>query len=209
VKTPTSESLFAYPEAPHVRRHGPKGYTDYASFKPWLRDEFAFRCVYCLVRERWFPNGEAGFSVDHVEPQASAPDRLCDYTNLVYACLTCNSTRQDQRLPDPCAVGYAALLCVREGGDLEGLTLAGVEMIARLGLNHPRLREFRHRMLGLLQRIQRTTGGEQADLRRWFGYPDDLPDLASLRPPEGNHRPGGLAQSHFERRKRGELPETY
>src|SRR5258708_6259440 len=44
---------FQYPAAPHVRRHGPQGYADAASFRPWLRDEFTFRCVYCLQREVW------------------------------------------------------------------------------------------------------------------------------------------------------------
>src|SRR5436309_202187 len=39
---------FAYPHEAHQRRHGPAGYTNYQSYKPWLRDEFAFRCVYCL-----------------------------------------------------------------------------------------------------------------------------------------------------------------
>jgi hypothetical protein len=207
--TPTPESLFAYPQAPYIRRHGPRGYIDYTSFKPWLRDEFSFRCIYCLFRERWSPSGQAGFSVDHVEPQAHAPHRVHDYANLVYACLTCNSAKRDEHLPDPCAVGYAGLLRVREDGEVEGLTQEGVEMLAKLGLNHPRLREFRSRMLGLLQRIRRTTRGQQADLRRWFGYPDDLPDLASLGPPEGNDRPEGIAQSHFQRQQRGELPATY
>ena len=45
-------SPFEYPSSPHRRRHGPLGYADYASFRPWLRDEFSFRCVYCLLRER-------------------------------------------------------------------------------------------------------------------------------------------------------------
>lgn len=44
---------FNYPDAPHRRRHGPRGYADYASYRPWLRDEFTFRCVYCLLREQW------------------------------------------------------------------------------------------------------------------------------------------------------------
>lgn len=47
---------FEYPSAPLVRRHGPVGYLDYSSFRPWLRDEFGFRCVYCLRREQWEPN---------------------------------------------------------------------------------------------------------------------------------------------------------
>jgi hypothetical protein len=34
---------FAYPSAPHSRRHGPAGYEDYTHYKPWLRDEFTFR----------------------------------------------------------------------------------------------------------------------------------------------------------------------
>ena len=49
---PLLESVFPYPAAAHVRLHGPQ-YTESASYKPWLRDEFAFRCVYCLWRERW------------------------------------------------------------------------------------------------------------------------------------------------------------
>jgi hypothetical protein len=112
-------------------------------------------------------------------------------------------------LPDPSAVGYAALLRVAQSGEVEGLTPAGQEMVARLGLNHRRLREFRRRMLEQLHRIVRTSRGRQADLRGWFGYPDDLPDLVTLRPPGGNERPAGIAQSHLERRARGELPETY
>jgi hypothetical protein len=41
------------------------GYVDYTSFKPWLRDEFALRCVYCLTRERWCPAGHEDFSIEH------------------------------------------------------------------------------------------------------------------------------------------------
>ena len=43
----------------------------------------------------------------------------------------------------------------------------------------------------------------------WLGYPDDLPDLARLRPPHGNQRAAGIEQSHLARQKRGELPATY
>jgi hypothetical protein len=41
---------FTYPGAAHVRRHGPQGYADPESYRSWLRDEFHFQCVYCLVR---------------------------------------------------------------------------------------------------------------------------------------------------------------
>ena len=36
--------MFEYPSELHVRRHGPRGYRDYRSYKPWLRDEFDFCC---------------------------------------------------------------------------------------------------------------------------------------------------------------------
>ena len=45
--------------------------------------------------------------------------------------------------------------------------------------------------------------------RNLLACPDDLRDLSSLLPPGGNTRPEGIVESHFERRRRGELPETY
>ena len=51
------DAVFVYPVERHVRRHGPLGYSDYQSFKPWLRDEFRFRCCYCLWRETWCADG--------------------------------------------------------------------------------------------------------------------------------------------------------
>ena len=31
---------FAYPALPHQRRHAPRGYASYESYRHWLRDEF-------------------------------------------------------------------------------------------------------------------------------------------------------------------------
>ncbi|MCU0704218.1 MAG: hypothetical protein MUF18_09615 [Fimbriiglobus sp.] len=74
---------FTYPDRPHGRRHGPVGYADYTSYRPWLRDEFAFRCVYCLRRETWGRVfGE--FAVDHFLPVKHRPDLTTVYTNLLY-----------------------------------------------------------------------------------------------------------------------------
>lgn len=67
---------FSYPPTIHVRQHGPAGYLDYRSYKPWLRDEFSFRCVYCLMRETYYPNGQDSFAVEHAQPQHSAPDPM-------------------------------------------------------------------------------------------------------------------------------------
>jgi hypothetical protein len=76
-------TVFAYASTEHQRRHGPRGYTNYRAYKPWLRDEFAFRCVYCLSRERWCPNGHEDFAVDHLMPRSTAPGEARDYDNLL------------------------------------------------------------------------------------------------------------------------------
>jgi hypothetical protein len=75
-----------------------------------------------------------------------------------------------------------------------------------LGLDRPRLREFRE----LWIRIVRLAALCDLALHcRLSSYPADLPDLSTLRPPGGNTRPDGVAQSHFARQQRGELPDTY
>jgi hypothetical protein len=207
---PLVELMFAYPAAAHVRRHGPQGYAEYGYYKPWLRDDFAFRCVYCLWRERWEKDGAAIFSIDHVAAQSVAPKLICDYENLVYACMACNSSKQATALPDPCAESFAVHLRIREDGTVEGLTPKGDRMVAVLDLNRSGLRDFRRRWLTTLRSIQQAGSTVPPDLlRQWLGYPDDLPDLAPLRPPKGNTRPGGIHQSHFRRQQRGELPDLY
>lgn len=70
---------FAYPAAPHARRHGPQGYANYPEYKDWLRDEFTFRCVYCREREQWYPSRAAAFSVD--SGIAAPPARTAASTN--------------------------------------------------------------------------------------------------------------------------------
>ena len=50
---------------------------------------------------------------------------------------------------------------------------------------------------------------DRALFRDLLAYPDDLPDLSILRPPADNTRPEGIADSHFERRNRSELPDPH
>ena len=59
-------SPFVYPAQPHRRRHGPRGYAGYESYRDWLRDEFSFRCVYCLNHEQWVI-AKGAFAIDHFE----------------------------------------------------------------------------------------------------------------------------------------------
>jgi hypothetical protein len=75
-----------------------------------------------------------------------------------------------------------------------------------LGLNRPRLCEFRTLWIRIL-RLAAVYGPPL--FRQLMGHPSDLPDLSPLRPPQGNSRPDGVAQSHFARRQRAELPDIY
>ena len=108
---------FAYPLISHPPAHAPAGYADHTSYKPWLRDDFSFRCAYCLTRERWNPSGHDGFGVDHVVAQSTAPLLTATYPNLAYACNTCNSSKGATPLPwSPFDQAVGLHVAVRQDG---------------------------------------------------------------------------------------------
>ena len=194
---------FAYPDQPHQRRHGPAGYTDYRSYRPWLEDEFWFRCVYCLKRKVWAPTDV--WSVDHLLPQADAPQRECDYDNLVLACQFCNSQKHGARVPDPCCVAYGRLLTVKEDGSVVAHGRDGRRLVEVLRLNHPRYRQERAKMLGILSVLAQH---DRRQFEELMGFPAQLPDLRRKRVPR-NRRPAGLEESCVAQRVRGALPRVY
>jgi hypothetical protein len=202
---------FLYPSGPHVRRHGPQGYADDKYYKPWLRDDFSFRCVYCLCRETWYPDGEAHFSIEHTRPRSAGAAPGSTYDNLVYACCVCNAYKRDfADVLDLSQVAVAGHLEALPDGPLRAFSPQGEALIQVCALNRPTLVAFRrdlHHLLALLA----SGSGVTADRlrRRYFGYPEVLPDLAALRPPGGNTRPDGVGTSCFERSRRGELADTY
>jgi hypothetical protein len=208
----TLPAPFDYPKAPHQRRHGPRGYASYKDYKPWLRDEFTFRCVYCLERESWYPDRAASFSIDHFEPKILEPEREHDYTNLVYACTRCNSVKQATlTLLEPAVAAFGEHLLVRDDGSIQALTDDGQQLIDLLHLDKKPAVEVREECL-LLLRAKR----EQPDnptihelFVRKFGYPTELPDLTSFRPPGGKAKEGSEMHSYHARRSRGELAEVY
>lgn len=205
--------VFAYPDGPHLRKHGPAGYDVYTSYKPWLRDDFSFRCVYCLERERWNCSGDMAFGVDHVFPKSRREYGMlvCDYENLVYACNRCNSAKRELMVLNPCTATLGEhVRVVVEDGTIVGATNEGNDLIRLLGLNKDSRRKVRLRYL----RIKRLYDAQPNDpeIRALyldcFGYPDDLPDLGELRP-SSNSRPGGLSETFFRQRREGRLAETY
>lgn len=203
--------VFSYPASPCQRRHGPRGYLDYASYKPWLRDEFGFRCVYCLTRERWQPDGHESFGADHFNPQSVEPALRNNYNNLFYVCCSCNSARNLLPLPiNPEQEAMSAHLQITSDGFVVAETGAGAEFISVCQLNRPWLTDFRRRLLRLLNALSESEApAAKAALKDLLAYPADLPDLRTKRPPGGNEYPDAVAQSYFEQRLRGELPEVY
>ena len=208
---PTSDP-FAYPLVPHSAAHGPMGYADSASYKPWLRDDFAFRCAYCLTRERWdaSPSGHNDFGIDHVVAQSTDPLLVATYGNLAYACNTCNSAKGTAPLPwNPLAEAVGFHVAVREDGMAVALTAEGEDWVITFRLNSTGRVGLRLEKLVILRSKQTHPDDIDHIFRRTFGYPDELPDLSLLRPPGGNALRGSESRSHFARRERGELADVY
>jgi len=199
--------IFDYPEKPLERKHGPAGYAGYQSYKPWLRDDFHFRCVYCLQRESWSNSGDRAFVIDHFLPQADNENLICDYDNLCYACSTCNAHKSDRHLEvDPCRRSFSKYLKVEANGEITAHNTAGQKLIEILQLNDEVKAEFREKLLDLYQRAK--AKGDKTLLKRWFGYPSNLPNLARLRPPR-NIKREGLDHCFYQHRRKGSLPDVY
>ncbi len=201
----TTITAYDYPPHPHVRRHGPYGYSTYEPFREWLRDEFSYRCVFCLQREQW-SRLTASFHIDHFVPQAIDPTLACDYDNLLYVCASCNSIKSDSEVPNPCDVGFGECLVVHANGTIEAKNSNGELLIEELRLDDDKSTQYRQRWLDTWRAL--ISSGNLGTYEEWMRYPEDLPDLNS-KVPTGNSRPQGIVQSKFERRRRGELPSFY
>lgn len=205
------KSLFPYNSAIYVRKHGPKGYARYQAFKPWLRDEFCFRCIYCLCRETWALNGEAEFAVEHFLPKSKEETLICEYGNLYLACNGCNSAKLAERVSlNPCDFAMADHIKVNADGSITAMTAQGAELVQVCHLDREKLRSCRRRMISLFEKV-----AEAADDRdrllgiAFFGFPENLPDLVQLDPPGGNSKPEGKVICHFAQKQRDELGDIY
>ncbi len=199
---------FRYPQTALVRRHGPQGYSKYSHHRPWLRDEFDFRCVYCLKREQWcFQLND--YQLDHLVPQSIAPALCREYTNLVYACSNCNHRKGAKRLPTPEDLAYGACMEVLMTGANIGEIVAhnddGIRLIDELGLDQKKITGMRKLFILSIRSHQKH---DRRLFLTWMGLPDDLPDLANVRPqPERNMRIEGIVESWFCRKPRPEFYE--
>jgi len=196
---------FVYPRTPHARKHGPYGYKKYQHYRQWLRDEFSFRCVFCLYREQW-PSTQT-WEIEHLLPKSQCREKECEYDNLLYVCRSCNANNRLTIVPDPCRIALGNCLQVHSDGSITALSGEGRVLIAVLRLDNAAYRRMRQLILDILESLFRN------DRRLFLAlmcYPQDLPDLANVKPqPTGNTKPAGLKNSFYALRARGELPETY
>jgi HNH endonuclease len=195
---------YSYPSRPHVRRHGPRGWDDYSKYLHWLRDEFAFRCVYCLERESWRDMRQR-MHIDHFLPQSIYPNLKCEYANLLYACPACNSHKGKKLVADPCKIALGDCIRIDSSGRIEARNEDGERLIEILALDNPLTERHRSRIIGIIRSVART---DPQLLGHLMGFPEDLPNLSRFAPPQ-NDKSEGIAQSYYERRSRGELAQIY
>ncbi len=210
---------YEFPATAYVRRHGPTG-LPYNDYKDWVRDEFQFRCAYCLHRERWVKEGWRLFQLDHVEPQSVNPARIDDYTNLVYSCTTCNQTKGKRLVPDPCVVAYRGLIRFEDDGSVTALNPQGAQCIQFLGLDAPHLEGFRRSKLRIYNWVMALIDLVDGDLDELddegaldeimdlLGYPLELPRLYRKRH-KLTTKPGSENDCYAARLMREEIPPLY
>jgi hypothetical protein len=122
---------------------------------------------------------------------------------LLYCCAACNEAKGDRFVPDPCGVLLDGDVEVHEDGMLASATEEARRLVEKLGLNRPEAREFRRIWISIIALAREH---DPALFQQLMGFPDELPNLARLRPPGGNTRPEGVAESWYEKQRRGTLP---
>ena len=195
--TPLPTNPYGGPKLTAERRHGP-AYSTYESYRPWLRDEFDYRCAYCLHREM-FVHAVSDHVIDHFLPKSIYPDLSAAYGNLVYSCRPCNEAKQDKIL---LVIDDDLLFC----GESGLFTPENHYLVQALGLNEPVRIRHRRKLIYVLKML--VDLNDLTELESYLGYPADLPDLRALRP-ESNTKPEGIAESAYVRREQGLLARFY
>jgi uncharacterized protein (TIGR02646 family) len=126
---------------------------NFQEYKPYLRQDFHYVCVYCRVHENEL-GGPRIFTVEHYRPKDHFPYLLTDYTNLLYACAVCNSFKREdwhdgdpltceKGYLDPCQHDYDMYFSYTAEHKIEGRISCARYMIKRLRLNRRQLIKLR------------------------------------------------------------------
>lgn len=174
-----SRHPFEYPRRRHRRRHTPAAGRHPSAYKPFLRDEFVFTCVYCLSRETWF-RSHASLGVEHFKARSWNPSAAKNYANLLYACNDCNRAKGSQPMPDdlhPEINPWASHLRIENDGSVKSLTKDGEAILDILALNEPDLVRWRRVHLELFTEAfrRRKLPWARQQLRDFFGFPPKPP----------------------------------
>ncbi len=157
----------------------------------------------------WFANSGAKrlgeFDLDHFEPVACSPEASLEYDNLVYSCHTCNLRKGKRQVPDPARALLESAVRVHLDGRLSGLTDDAHRVIMVMGLNSANLVRRRLTWMRIIDICQKNDPKVFASL---MSYPEDIPDLSVLTPPN-NTRPEGVERSYFAMRAEGTLSDGF
>lgn len=123
----------------------------YTDWKPFLRSEGFYRCVYCSIHEGSF-GGLRNFHVEHFRPKSKFAALENHYPNLFYCCAICNSFKGDEWIevdivpapivscfPDPSLTDFSSLFWLDASGTLAGKGKTGEFLAVQLFLNRPQL----------------------------------------------------------------------
>lgn len=125
-------------------------YRDYTRYRDLLRQDFQYRCAYCLIHE-FHNGGAANFAIDHHRPVRGSyarPDLAGEYANLYWCCSECNQNKADCwpapqqeaqgfRWIDPCEPWgeHSLHWRIAPDGNIQWLTPAGEYTIRMLMLH--------------------------------------------------------------------------
>ena len=148
---------FSYPKSRHTRRLRPGPFNTYSDYKPFLREEFEKKCVYCRMPDTM--KDYEMYGVDHYRPKSVFSELLTTYTNLFYCCNPCNRRKREywptrgkvktHFVPNPC--DHEMFAHLRFAGEkVQARTTAGAVAYDLLDLDDPKVVEYRRFILDAL-----------------------------------------------------------
>jgi 5-methylcytosine-specific restriction endonuclease McrA len=149
---------FSYPKSRHTRRLRPGPFKKYWEYKPFLREEFEKKCVYCRMPDTM--KDQEMYGVDHYRPKSLFSELLTTYTNLFYCCNPCNRRKREywpmrgkiktHFIPNPCDHEmFAHLRFAAE--KVQARTTAGAWTRELLDLDDPEVVQYRRFILEALE----------------------------------------------------------
>ena len=134
----------------------------YRSYKKYLVIDFSNRCGYCDGSDTWM-GGHRTYHIDHFAPKDKFGELENEYTNLIYSCPSCNSSKSnkwpskkaqenivdDQGFLNPCSDDLNANFSRDTNGHIIPQTPIAIDMFKNLSLGLER-----HAIIWKLTRLE-------------------------------------------------------